>query len=112
MDPIIELLLEKGADINTRGGEHGTALVAAARIDNVATLRLLINAGANVNATALNATIANHNIVALDILLGASSDVDEPDENHETPLQVAARLGNNEIVRRLLDHRATTGYHS
>ena len=105
MDPIIELLLEKGADVNTRGGEHGTALVAAARIDNVATLRLLINAGADVNATALNATIANHNLVALDILLRAGSDIDEFDENHETPLQVAARLGNKGIVRRLLDHR-------
>ena len=112
MDPIVELLLEKGADVNTRGGKHGTALVAAARIDNVATLSLLINAGADVNATALNATIGNYNLVALDILLRVDTDVDEPDENHETPLQVAARLGNKEIVQRLLDHRATPRYHS
>ena len=112
MDPIVKLLLEKGADVNTYGGEHGTALVAAARIDNVATLRILISAGADVSATALNATIVNDNLVALDILLRVDADVDEPDENHETPLQVAARLGNKEIVRRLLDHRATPGYHS
>ena len=112
MDPIVELLLEKGAYVNTRGGEYGTALVAAARGNNVATLRLLLNAGAVVNAAALNATIANHNLVALDILLRAGADVDEPDENHETPLQVAAKSGDYEIVNRLLDHRATSGHHS
>ena len=109
MDPIIELLLEKGAAVNTRGGAHGTALAAAARIDNVTTLRLLINAGADVNATALNAAIVNHKLAALDILLKAGADVDEPDEIYETPLQVAARLGNKEIVKRLLDHRARRG---
>ena len=36
MDPIVKLLLEKGADVNACGGEHGTALAAAARIENVA----------------------------------------------------------------------------
>ena len=106
MDPIVKLLLEKGADVNTHGGEHGTALVAAAKIDNVATLRLLINAGADVNATALNATIANHNPFALDTLLTAGPNVDEPDKNNETPLEMAARLGKHEIVDRLLAHRA------
>ena len=105
MDPTVMLLLEKGADVNTRGGEHGTALVAAARVNNATTLRMLINGGADVNATALNATIANHNPLALGILLTAGPDVDEVDENNETPLHVAARLGDNGIVNRLLRHR-------
>ena len=112
MDPIVELLLEKGANVNTPGGEHGTALVAAARTNRMATLRLLINAGAGVDAMALNATIENHNLEALEILLRADTDVDEPDEKYETPLQLAARLGHNEIVNRLLVYRATPRYHS
>ena len=109
---ILPLLLENGADVNTRGGEHSTALAAAASINNLVTLRLLLDAGASVNATALNAAIANHNLVALDILLMSGIDVDEPDENHESPLQVAARLGNKSILKLLLDHRATSGHHS
>ena len=112
MDPIVKLLLKKGADVNFRGGEHGTALVAAAKVSNAATLRVLVDAGAEVNATALNATITYHNLLALDILLQASIDVDEPDENRETPLQLAARLGNNVIVTRLLEYRAKPRYHS
>ena len=105
MDPIVELLLEKGANVNSRGRKHGTALVAAARTNRVATLRLLINAGANVNAMALNATIEDHNLGALDILLRAGTDVDEPDEKYVTPLQLAARLGNTEILNRLLAYQ-------
>ena len=105
MDRIIELLLVRGADVNTRGGEHGTALVAAARINNVATLRLLINAGADVDATAVNVTIKANSLVALDILLKADIDIDKPDENHETPLQVAARLRYHDFVNILLGYR-------
>lgn len=65
MDPIVKHLLEKGADVNACGGEHGTALAAAARIENVAVLRLLLDAGADVDvcgrshSTALIAAVAN-----------------------------------------------------
>lgn len=65
MDPTVKLLLEKGADVNACGGEHGTALAAAARIENVAALRLLLDAGADVDvcgrnrSTALIAAVAN-----------------------------------------------------
>ena len=110
MSPIVKLLLEKGAYVNTRGGEHGTALAAAASIKNVTTLRLLLNAGADANATALNAAIASHDLLSLDILLRAGADIAELDEKGETPLKEASRLGDEYIMKRLLDHRATSGH--
>ena len=106
MHRIVELLLENGADVNTRGGEHSSALAAAASINNVVTLRSLLNAGADVDATALHAAIANHNLLTLDILLGAGGDVYESDKYHETLVQMAARLGSSEIVNRLWVPRA------
>ena len=105
MDYIVELLLEKGADVNARGGEYGTALVAAARIDNATTLRILIDAGADVNVTALNATIASGSLAAFEEIMfdvgRAGIKVDQLDENHESPLQLAASLGQKEMVNRL-----------
>jgi ankyrin repeat protein len=44
------LLLNKGADINTQGGEYRTALQAAALGRNIEIARLLLNKGADINA--------------------------------------------------------------
>ncbi|KAF8496923.1 hypothetical protein JB92DRAFT_2671092, partial [Gautieria morchelliformis] len=49
-DTIIELLLEKGADVNAQGGEHGSALPAAAYNGHDTTVLLLLEKGADVNA--------------------------------------------------------------
>ena len=112
MDPIVKLLLEKGANVNTRGGEHGTALMAAAAIDNVATIRLLLNADVDVNArggkygTALIAAVANDNLAAVFTLLEGGADVNLCAPNGESPLRVAAKCGNEHIIKRLLDKGA------
>lgn len=46
----MKLLLEKGADVNARGGLFGYALVAAAVKGATAIVKLLLEQGAEVNA--------------------------------------------------------------
>lgn len=82
--------------------------MAAAAIDNVATMRLLINADVDVNArcakygTALIAAVANDNLAAVFTLLEAGADVDLCGLADESPVQVAAKRENEHIVTRLL----------
>ena len=82
-------------------------LAAAASTGNVGALRLLLKAGANVNAhdgkvTALVAAVADSKPAAVSILLEAGADVNYPNSNGETPLRVAARLQYEYIVQLLL----------
>ena len=46
-----ELLLRKGANVNTTDGTGNTVLIHAARIGNEDCLELILNAGADVNNT-------------------------------------------------------------
>ena len=46
----MQLLLEKGADVNAQGGEYGNALQEASWRCHEAVVRLLLEKGADVNA--------------------------------------------------------------
>jgi ankyrin repeat protein len=50
MEGTVRLLLETGADVNTRGGYYGTAVQAAAVGPHETVVRLLLETGADVNA--------------------------------------------------------------
>ncbi len=50
--PAVEFLIENGADVNLRSGRGFTPIMYAALNGQIANLRLLANAGANVNAVA------------------------------------------------------------
>ena len=60
----MQLVLEKGADVNAQGGEYGTALQAASANRDLDIVRLLLDKGADINArggkygTALQAVFA------------------------------------------------------
>ena len=69
-------LLDKGADINERGGFESTALRQAAEMGNIGVVKLLLDRGADVNAK---------------------------DAGGDTPLMVAALKGHTEVARLLLD---------
>ena len=52
----VRLLIARGADINARSRDGGTALHVAVRNDNLLLVRILLEAGADVNITALGGT--------------------------------------------------------
>ena len=133
MDPIVELLLENGAEVNARGFNESadslldnnaemnarrfrdsTALIVAAATNNVATVKLLLEAGADVNAyggvygTALIAAVTHESALSVLILLEAGAVVESRDPNGALPLELAAKLGNEQIVKHLLKYRPFT----
>ena len=105
----IKLLLDAGADIESKDDSDRTPLCLAACRDNMDIANLLINAGADVNSKDNNdrtplrwaACIDNINIVKL--LLNAGADVNSKDNNNRTPLLEAVQNNNMDIVKLLLD---------
>ena len=122
---MVLLLLDAGADVNAftkcKHGQRETALVQAARQDDIDLVRLLLERGADVNAPASTCSNAKakcrlcssyHQMTALQaasgfgstevvkILLQAGADVNAPSI---TPLMCAAGCSTSEIARTLLE---------
>jgi len=106
---------EKGdaSNVNARKPDGSTPLQWAVYDDDVAEVRRLIKAGADVTlannygATPMSiaAEVANTEIVKL--LLDAGADADSPNADGMTALLAVARTGNVEAAKLLLDHGAT-----
>ena len=114
----IRLLLDKGADINARGGEYGTALQAAAYRGKVELIHLFLDKGANVNAqggeygTALQAAAASSGdsmIEIIELLLDKGADINGQGGHHGTALNAAAYCCKVEVMQLLLDKGADIG---
>jgi hypothetical protein len=105
----VQKLIADGADVNQANDVGFPALsIAASRGDEHMT-RLLLHAGANVNArsvtlndTALAGAVQHGNGPTIHALLAAGADVDDKDGAGWTPLFDAALTGNSEIVEALL----------
>ena len=78
---VVKFLLEKGADISARDGAGSTALVAATEANDTATVRLLVQKGADVNVAGV-------------FYEGATGG--------QTPLMNAAAHGNVDVIKMLL----------
>lgn len=109
---IIEELLKRGADPNEwdHAKEH-TALHCSAAIGDVASMRLLIKFGANVDAglpgrSPLHYAVLSNITECVEILLKAGACPNNPQVYTETPLHVAAGLGAVNSVTLLLSHGA------
>ncbi|KAI1452157.1 hypothetical protein F4805DRAFT_448633 [Annulohypoxylon moriforme] len=110
----VELLLKKfGADPNATGEEYGNALTAAAYDGTINIIRLLLEAGADVNASEgwaiQTAAAEGHYDVVLELLNhGADVNAFTTNQNFEsgTALQGACEFGKTEIVSLLLEHGA------
>jgi ankyrin repeat protein len=99
----VKWLLEKGANVNVRGGPYGTALCAAVESDRDAEqkVRLLVEKGADVNLfkagqpTALQrvASMGKGLSTLLDLLLLSGADVNLVGAGHDTPLNEAISQG-------------------
>jgi len=122
---MVRLLLTQGADVNAEHGRkkgrtlgrtvddcHGSALVRAAKLGNIAILLALLNAGAYINdcapTTPLQTAIQNNHPSIANLLLekGAEVDAKGPDG---TPLFIAARGAGDAtaLLQLLLNHGAS-----
>jgi ankyrin repeat protein len=109
---IVQLLLEKGADVNTYRDEFGSPLGAASCNGHAEVVQLLLRKGANVNADCswygtplLAATSSGHGEVVR-MLLDYDADLEAQDCEYGTPLHVASSEGYAEIVQILLNKGA------
>ncbi|RMZ87128.1 hypothetical protein DV736_g5644, partial [Chaetothyriales sp. CBS 134916] len=48
-ETVVQMLLEKGADVNAQGGEYGNALQAASYRGHETVVQMLLEKGADVN---------------------------------------------------------------
>lgn len=109
---IAELLIDKGASLNSAPGDFGTALRVAAKTGNLDIMRLLLARGASVNigpgnhGTALKAAVEAENIRAVQLLLDHGASPDIAPGNTGSALIAAAKVGNLQILRLLLDNGA------
>ena len=108
----LKLLLDAGADANTRRADGATALLWAAHWDDREAARLLLGAGADVDAaddygvTPLMRASENASVATVEMLLAAGADPNAAQASGLTALMIAARTGNIEVVRALIEHRA------
>ena len=109
-----QALLAERVDPNVTQPDGATALHWAAQWDDVATVDLLIHAGAEINVTndygvtPLILACGNGQATAAGMLLEAGADPDKALPTGETPLMTASRSGNRAVVQALLDYGPTS----
>ena len=109
---VVELLVEKGADVNAQGGDYGNALQAASYRGHEAIVRLLVDNGADVNAqggnydNALYAASSRGHEQIVRLLVDKGADVKAEGGYHGNALYAASERGHEQIVRLLLDNGA------
>jgi uncharacterized protein len=108
----VAALVQK-SDVNSAKGDGMTALHWAAYRDDLDMARVLIQAGANVNAanrlkavTPLLIASNAGNAAMIDLLLKSGADANLANTLGTTPLMLAAASGKSDAVKTLLDHGA------
>jgi ankyrin repeat protein len=108
----VRLLMERGADVNTKGDRKWTALLYAAQNGHEAVVQMLLDKGANTNTkdnighTALHYAAQNGHEAVVRLLLGKGVDVNINDSYGWTALYYAAQNGHEVVVRLLLENGA------
>jgi tetratricopeptide (TPR) repeat protein len=108
-DKIVQMLLEKGADVNAEGGFYGYALQAASAKGYEKIVQMLLDKNADVNAqgggfgSALQAVSATGHYNIVQMLLDRGADVNAHGGEYGNALQAAIVGGNEEIILSLLD---------
>ena len=109
-EKIVQMLLDKGVDVNAQGGRYGHALQAASVRGHDQVVRMLLDKGADVNAqggeygSALPAASAGGHEAVVRLLLYKGADVNAGLGHFGSALQ-AASAGDHQIVIRLLIDR-------
>jgi len=108
----IRALIGQKVDVNAAGTDGTPALHWVVRVDDVATARLLLDAGAQASLpnryglTPLTIAASMGSAPMLGVLLDAGADVNALDPAGETPLMGASRVGSLDAVTLLLDRGA------
>lgn len=106
---ITEMLLKHGADVNAKGGFHGTALHAAIENGHNRSIKLLLNAGADYHSeggrhgTILEAACYSKSGEAFHLLIKAGANPNSPSLGRGRILQLAAFKERDDIVRYVLE---------
>ena len=112
-----ELLLDNGADINTKNQDGGTPLHLAATYGRAEAMRVLLARGADIGArvgsgqtplhwAAAGLADATKLVEVVKLLLGSGADANVRDSGLATPLHWGAKEGHLDVVRVLLDNGA------
>ena len=111
-DKVVQMLLDKGADVNAQGGRYSNALQAASFGGYNKVVQMLLDKGADVNAqggrysNALQAASFGGYNKVVQILLDKRADVNAQGGYYGNALQAASCGGHEEIARLLLDKGA------
>ena len=109
---VAQILPNKGADINARGGPDGSALYAASERGHEKVVQILLNKGADINAeggmygNALQVASYNGHEKVVTMLLNKGADVVAQDGDYGSALYWASSRGHEKIVQILLDKGA------
>jgi len=109
---IVQMLLDKGANLGIQDNDGWTALHWAVRKNNPEIVQILLDNGANPNIqdnygyTPLIRPAINNKQEIVQILLNKGANPDIQDDDGWTPLHCAAKYNNLEIVQLLLNVKA------
>ena len=108
----VQMLLDKGADVNAQGGNLGNALQAASTGGHNQVVQILLDKGADVNAfggrygNALRAASSRGHNQVVQILLDKGADVNAQGGHYGNALRAASEGGHEKVVQMLLDSGA------
>ncbi|KAK5656647.1 hypothetical protein OQA88_4627 [Cercophora sp. LCS_1] len=108
---LVELLLDRGADVAAQSEDGATALLWAVRQDDYRIAKLLLNNGADPHATTssgetiLHAAAVHGNCDTIKLFLKQNVDIDARDEYGRTALYLASRYRRAKAVQLLLQMR-------
>ena len=104
---IVQILIDKGADVNAQGDYGYTALIAASAIGHTEIVQILIDKNAKVNEknnggyTALLVASQNGHTKVVQLLLDKGADVNAQAKDGHSALMWASQNGHTEIVQLL-----------